>query len=274
MKNSEQVKYLYRYEKCNMNRICPILLNNTILFSPPKSFNDPFDCATTIKIPDLDNLSTEDEEDFKKYFYYLMEEENKQKDEAEYGISIGNHKKSENIERSRQEVAEAVEGIADEYRILCLSANPKSILMWSHYSEYHKGIALQFDREILIEESGEDKGFKVDYTETFPTLKEYLDVINDPLAASKLFFCRKHTNWKYEQEYRYFIKGTKEGKEHRTIPEGALTGIIFGFKIDESKKRDIIKCNQRREHPLKIYYAKPYPDAFKLSITSEDGEEL
>jgi hypothetical protein len=112
--------------------------------------------------------------------------------------------------------------------------------MWSHYSEGHKGIVLQFDREILLEESGEDRVFEVKYTETFPTLNEFLDVLDDPPAIRKLFYCRKHVDWKYEEEYRYFIKGGKGRREVRFIPEGALTGIIFGFKTKDDNKTQVI----------------------------------
>jgi hypothetical protein len=68
-------KYLYKYMDSRLKRIQPILLKNTIYFSRPDIFNDPFDCATTIKFPDLDNLSPEDEADLKKYYHYLTEED-------------------------------------------------------------------------------------------------------------------------------------------------------------------------------------------------------
>lgn len=38
------------------------------------------------------------------------------------------------------------EDYEEKIGVCCFSLDPKSILMWSHYSDNHKGVCLKFDR--------------------------------------------------------------------------------------------------------------------------------
>ena len=57
----------------------------------------------------------------------------------------------------------------EDIGICCFSFNPKSILMWSHYTNNHKGVCLKFDYKQDIE------GFRVsspvEYVEEYPKIK-------------------------------------------------------------------------------------------------------
>jgi len=61
---------------------------------------------------------------------------------------------------------------------------------------------------------------------------------------------------------------------YKDLPEGMLTGIIFGCKTSNKVKEQIKAWNSSRENPLTIYQAKPSTDSFEMVITSENGEYL
>jgi Protein of unknown function (DUF2971) len=44
-----------------------------------------------------------------------------------------------------QEVSKRAEGEICKRTIYCLTPDPTSILMWSHYADHHRGICLEFD---------------------------------------------------------------------------------------------------------------------------------
>jgi hypothetical protein len=274
-----QDNYLYKYIGEQVDRIGTILILNKLYFASPNKFNDPFDCATTISFSDFD------EDDLKQYYYHLMKSmdksENKElnrtyqeiKDEAEYGIATGKYKNEEFLNQCSEEIQKKVKELAAQYGILCLTKNPKNILMWTHYADKHKGIVFQFDKSRLIDEYGNDKCFQISYKHNFPSLKEYMSLVGkgDFKELVKLFYFVKSKDWQYEQEWRIF--GTDPDK-YKDIPEGMLTGIIFGWKMSDENKKLIRAWNSSRENPLTIYQAEPSSNSFEMVIISENGECL
>jgi hypothetical protein len=73
--------------------------------------------------------------------------------------------KGKEIERQREKLA--------NLRIFCLSNNPHSILMWSHYTRNHEGIALELDVESVAKATPEALWVRVQYVDQFP--KVYTD---------------------------------------------------------------------------------------------------
>lgn len=121
----------------------------------------------------------------------------------------------------------------NQIKIICLSEDSKSILMWSHYAEMHYGMCLEFE----IEES---EMIQVTYTNTIPTFnyderKEFYlsgNLLVGPyqinLAKQLLkLFGHKEINWAYEKEWRIIL--TPE--ESNLFEYGQrLKRIIFGLR--------------------------------------------
>ena len=86
--------------------------------------------------------------------------------------------------------------------IVSFSKSWKSPLLWSHYAENHKGVALGFDvpQELLV---------PVVYKEKRPKLSDYLVdpgtlTLNEDVSWALLAF--KAAGWSYEEEVRLFAK--------------------------------------------------------------------
>jgi hypothetical protein len=81
--------------------------------------------------------------------------------------------------------------LAGRFGMLCLSLSWHNPLLWSHYANRHRGVALGFD-------ISEEKLKKVCYVEKRPVLKR----VNIEAVNTMLF--TKYVDWKYENEVRIF----------------------------------------------------------------------
>jgi hypothetical protein len=101
----------------------------------------------------------------------------------------------------------------DKWGITCFSGKWQDPVMWSHYSDDHKGISLGFIFPTLVPD-------KVEYAEKPFTELEWLKMYHaNPHTAIRAWFLRKYSSWQYEDEYR-FISGLKD-------PDPVLTGMYF-----------------------------------------------
>ena len=104
----------------------------------------------------------------------------------------------------------------DQIRICSLSASSSNILLWSHYAEGHKGIAIELDVSGL-----EEMIHKVRYTDELANYSSELI----PFPSTKELFTSKTKHWKYESEYRVLYEGN-----YFNI-SGRITRILMGSRI-------------------------------------------
>jgi Protein of unknown function (DUF2971) len=86
-----------------------------------------------------------------------------------------------------------IEKAKNAYRVASLSADPTNLLMWSHYSEGHKGIVIEVD----VPEDHEDL-IQVTYSPFSSVFTDNLQTKED----LRHLFRGKSEEWAYEQEYR------------------------------------------------------------------------
>jgi hypothetical protein len=116
--------------------------------------------------------------------------------------------------------------------LICFCANWSNPLMWGHYADSHKGIALGF-------EIPDDVLLDVHYT------KNRASIAFDPDTKSvvggedtlNMLLKTKFEDWKYEEEYRFFIgleSSQKEGSNYFAdfSEQLVLSEVILGFKCD------------------------------------------
>lgn len=99
--------------------------------------------------------------------------------------------------------------IASKYGVLSLTKNPSSFLMWSHYTNKHRGMVIEFEEGFEKQFKNKDQVSyevkKVEYSKEHYTVNfEDLLVdgsLHEKILCDNLFF-RKMQRWKYEKEYR------------------------------------------------------------------------
>jgi len=116
--------------------------------------------------------------------------------------------------------------------VVCFSETNDNILMWSHYSDSHRGYCIQI--EPLSDEKIWKSLYKVSYADEYP---RFVFESSSDHTAWREMIATKSVHWRYEREWR--LLGTDlVGKEIRYAP-ALLTGVIFGCLTADEDKRKI-----------------------------------
>lgn len=161
--------------------------------------------------------------------------------------------------------------------VLCLCKNPKSIVMWSHYADDHKGFVVGFEsQDGFFSHNPKDPVdigvlTEVNYTRERP----FIDIrtIKEGTEFPDILFT-KNEDWRYEQEWR-IIRFLKDADEIRNkavhlfrIPPTAIREIIFGYKSDSAVTGALEKSlgkNAKLNH-IKVSVAKLSKKQYEMDL--------
>ena len=259
--------FLYRYRTVDDYALDGIE-KNEFYFASPSSFNDPFDCKTlfTLKDNSIKDWCLLFDKHLLLFEPQLSPEERRIK--VEEKIQIENYK-SPDVRKEQLRIWEKIlEKESNKLGIVCLSKTPKDILMWSHYSDKHRGFCLKFDKKII-----ENKYFchEMGYNPTYPTFKDYVKVLVQSKRGNyKSALLTKSKHWKYEKEFRLIedpnSRPDSPGERKYRYPEEALVGIIWGCQMLKRNKKMIEYILSKRKHPLSVFKAIKDEDQYALKI--------
>lgn len=238
--SDEYPKYLYKYRAIkNLNDLSKdyavdALLKNEAIFSNRTNFNDLFDSKIELIKPSP--------RQFKEMKFLVGKADKKIIDDC---ISKGE------FTSTGIEIIQGVEAefnkIIDKYAFMCVSKNPNSNLMWSHYSDSHTGFCIEFKSRYM-------KADKVVYQKCIPRLNtiEMLRLhfkLNDGKVLGEHIWNALRTKldeWEYESEYRFQANGSMAhipaGKTFVKVPYDShfVESIIFGCRIRDDVKKFIM----------------------------------
>ena len=190
-----------------------ILEEEKIKVTPPKDFNDPFES--------------------------LIREKNSTKTPIN---PITVNLQSENY----------VNKISGIMGILCFSAIPDSLLMWSHYCDGLRGIVIEFDTSNEIITKYWKTLHLVNYSKKrFTIIRKEDGAISSEKDTADIV-TTKSAEWAYENEYRYIFRlseceqhtGNGKTKYYTGIEPTMITKIILGEKCSKDtfqKAKNILK---------------------------------
>lgn len=161
--------------------------------------------------------------------------------------------------------------------VLCLSGSNKHPLMWSHYTDSHKGALLEFDENApcFNRKRSDDDDFgilhRVWYADSRPKL--FKEQSADALVGLAL---TKALEWSYEQELRILwpLKLAdrtveSEGKQIHLIdvPATALRSITIGCKAEPTFLQDVLRAliDAKAPRGIAIRVASLDEEAFSLN---------
>ena len=247
---------LYKYRDWNNEYHKRAITNNEIYFSSPSYFNDPFDC----KLPkNFTQLNTEEKKkNYAKQFIYENYKNISEAEKHEKFIKIITE--LQDINKYQKEYEERYNKLHDErIGILSLTNRWDSILMWSHYSNFHKGFCLGYNFEHLNNQFfGKHK--KVNYSKEIPNLSLKANIDLDDLNMP----FHKNLDWEYEQEYRFMHLFPNPNVARKiSLSDEFIKEINLGLMISEEHKEEIIKIASEKKWD--IYQVIKVP--FKFEIT-------
>ena len=174
-------------------------------------FNDPFDCRLTVNTRNSKREILRFSNSLCDNFH-ITDEERK----------IVTHNFMN--ERYRFEVAnESIRDSVSKSGVSCFSKCNDSILMWSHYSNSHKGYCVKFD--LLQDPDFFMIPVVVEYHKKYPRFNQ----IRDHKNVFNNTFGHKYTDWSYEKE----IRVVRQEQGNIKIKKEAIVEIIFGIDCDD-----------------------------------------
>lgn len=239
---------VYRYRAMNEYDL-DALANNYLYFSKIDSFNDPFEMSGSMRL-DIPWPS----KDWRRFNKINSKYWHLPREEIQKLIVSGqmNHilQKQENAWKETHE--EMFQKDRERLLCCCFSAVNNHPLMWGHYGNGLRGVALGFSVAALSDGLGykhkdflcqvqypDDDAFPVADYSPYLFLREgtedYEEASRDVFFAR---FCTKSHEWGYEKEYRILLDSTTSKKPYG---DKALAEVIFGELISDDRK-NLIKA--------------------------------
>lgn len=155
--------------------------------------------------------------------------------------------------------------------IACFSETIKSVTMWSHYADYHKGFVLEYDLRPTLSNGIPNVGiYPVIYDDkrydgTQYILWEFLRMLGvklpnpDTLSYIKCAL-HKSSQWEYEKEWRLIDSNLRDNiiSENKTWVSLKPTAIYYGTNISSDNKNRLHSIAQDKnltEYNMYIDYA-------------------
>ncbi|NOT35828.1 MAG: DUF2971 domain-containing protein [Saprospiraceae bacterium] len=235
----------FAYKLRTINRyLFDILVNSEMWFAKPDSFNDPFDCAINL------DMSGSSQEEINVYYDKFLKSKLNEKERLILNPKMITKEKFEEL------LNKSAKNVIINKGIGCFLDNKEELLMWAHYADSHRGIALKFD--VLKDDDFFYPSRRVVYTQEYPKYN-YLKGKNE--VAEKLIFT-KSKEWKYEGEIR--IIKPKSG-QYKFNPE-SLVEITFGCKTSKEDEKTILEIARLKYPHIKIFNAIQNQRNFKLDF--------
>lgn len=219
-------KKLFKYRSFDSDKQYTDIIEHQNLFAPPAiQLNDPFDCTCAF---DINKVA----DSFTKRRYHMMKP-----DYALYDSRI--NKKIKEITQNK---------LREKIKVLSLSGNNNSLLMWSHYASNHEGFCIEIDANNLSFVK-QNLLYPVIYSKKrFDITKNMLE--NDKDSAGEKTFLFKSKEWEYEDEWR-IICANEKSKGHTYDFSKSTTGIYLGANISEENMNYVLE--RTKDTAIKIY---------------------
>ncbi|MEW8383993.1 MAG: DUF2971 domain-containing protein [Candidatus Thiodiazotropha sp.] len=258
MQNNDIPRFMYKYRSINISdkksidKIREIIVWNEVWLSSPHNFNDPFDMRARFifdgtikdKIKTAKQLAKLRDLNYKQTKVLVSNVVRETDEDARAYVEKSYYKQMKNM------------GVAS------FTGDPKSVLMWSHYSHNHTGICIQYEvvRDFtFISNLGEVK-----YYPDYPVF----NWINSTPQKLHNILLHKYEGWKYEKEYRMVLIDRAD-KPYK-LNNRAITGIIFGCKASDEIIKKVLEIIKEREAngnpPINLYRAVQHKSQYAVSI--------
>ncbi|WP_167506045.1 DUF2971 domain-containing protein [Desulfosediminicola flagellatus] len=143
--------------------------------------------------------------------------------------------------------------------IICFSSQVRNTLMWSHYADAHRGVALRFKcvPDPFYSIGTEGRVVKVDYGDEIIFKDE--SVFNDNYGILEKLG-RKARCWSYENEYRVFNVPSHLKADDATgiqnFNSELVDAIYLGIKSDDTVLQKVKGMVEMASHQIDLY--QPY----------------
>ena len=246
-----------------------ILENRSLRWSRPSSFNDPFDFQVNFGIKLEVSLSAQAVLYFEKvllegpmkatgrdtvstFINSLVRDFYDGKRGLDDTINLFQRFVDISLPRIQNTVIDegssALNDIMANSLIFCTTLEIQSLLMWSHYSDGHKGAFLLFQPK---KNNNWGERFPINYDDDFPRIWRQEGILNELAGHSSeslighpedvsTAILTKSSQWGYEKEERFIVSDNEAGHvSDRPFDEDELSAVVFGCKFPTDNSVDL-----------------------------------
>lgn len=248
---------LYKYRAWSNPFHRKLIKDQELFLASPADFNDPFE-----NIPIRWDLLTY-EDCFQKNLE-MLSVFHKGKTKSELHQIAKEATDSKNLwhpDKLKKESETAIHNWNQSIGILSLSENCMNILMWSHYSDLHKGFVVGLNTESLMDDGEFDFLKRVVYQHDYPIISG-----NDEMETRfQNKFFTKSEFWSYEDEWRF----SKSQVKNRVVKlrSSTISSIVIGCQMSKQEEQELITyvLNCTGSH-VRIYRALKSAEKFELEL--------
>lgn len=251
------------------------LNDDTVWVSGADEFNDPFDSAHSIRAAIL--LSSQPPEQVVKAFRATGALSGLSENDIQAignsadpivdlfkllggGKSLGIkdselhevlHERASKFLNDRYQIT--VKKIQKAMKVSCFTTRNQSVVMWSHYADYHKGFSVEYDLQAHPTSPLAEQLWPVIYRRDFFDATPYLIRAVQGDNFNKLFgfvaALHKSPEWEYEDEWRVVLPiGWSQSSLNIQVPKPKA--IYLGARISSGHESLIVNIAQRKSIPL------------------------
>jgi len=297
MPRSHDRSHFYKYVTANTAE--KILESGQFLWSAPHLFNDPFDHQVTYKFPftsaEIADKLCEVQERIS--FGEIEPEIVQQKPLGTLSLKLRNRelqdKEKDKVLSEFRKGADETASLLGDYqenvnnllieflshsRVFCVSETNENVVMWSHYSEQHRGAVIKLncvdkvDDNLLIARP-------IKYAIEFPEYISLIDWVEEQFGlkiidyedlAFKLAYI-KHRDWSYEREWRVHIPlmpnmPVGDGTSLFSKDPSVFGALYLGCRMPQSTQERLTTIARRRYPRMEIYQAVKSKTSFALNL--------
>lgn len=224
------------------------VLNSKLHVSTPYCFNDPFDCELSFTKDALLNEECKSAtiKYLQKRFHIKEYDVNRIRLSTDLwkdiNTVVGHYGARVNEEKAN--ISGMLNGLDNLFKkhigIICFSERPDSILMWSHYSNYHTGFCIELDT--TQPSDFRNYIYPVIYQEARNNLTSAFLQRNKHWAA--IASICKSFEWSYEKEWRlvmYLLQDLSATDPFFISVPGLIKSVYLGVKADQQIENKIVK---------------------------------
>ena len=282
-------EYIYKYRRdSSFSR--DNLRTDTVWFSSPEAYNDPYDCAFKITDHRVVQAAERRIADVFVTHYHL-----------EGVVSAERIAEAKNGEKPLQAIAELVSELNSapgsnpkrmaEFtsivtpnlirdvlstvrqwravtKVCSFSAIHDSVLMWSHYADNHRGFCIEYGLKGLVPDHPFCKFlYPVIYSEALYDLTPWAEALVHPDRKNFNTDCLilgvlyKFDGWQYEDEWR-LVEATQTVIADHNFSTPKPTRVFLGSRMDETSRRELlILCGEKK---IQVHQMRLAKDRFQL----------
>ena len=260
-------KRLYRFRSLDQERperSSRVFTDNELYFASPTQLNDPWEAKPHMLVGDLSVPGYRAK--FVAWASQAMMADRPENEPAEVRQWL-EIQTQEETESHALEIRDQYHKSLEGYRICSFSDNATHPLLWSHYSDSHRGFCLEFDASTDIFGGA----MKVMYQTEYPSIDitESDDEINHRLSVlTKAHF------WEYEGEYRLVGLAPNEPgglavSDHVFhFPADLLTGVLFGCQMPQTDVDLIMEWSGDRAAEIRYRRMVKSATSFALEVVA------